>query len=254
MIQEATPPGRRATRGRPNGSNTRQGGGSGFYVSKMIAPPAAAGIVVGQPKASMYMEDDKFIICRTELAGGVNTSAAFAAGVINLVPHSFPWLNGMAANFSKWKWRKLRFIYIPACPTNTPGQMALSFQYDVMDTTPTTLGQMAMMNGFTNGPYWLGGEGAVMLKSSKHPIVPGAIVSVFDVKRQSKPWYEYITSTDFLALVAVPTVGPAGANAYSPGNVVSASAGGPATVVTGGNLYVQYEIELIEPTDSTLNH
>lgn len=237
-------------RNRP--SSTLSGGG-GFYLAKPINPPAASGIVVGRSRPVARMERDKFVVCGTEIAGVVNTSSTFAAGVINCVPHSFPWLNGQAALYSKWRWRALRFIYVPTCPTSTQGQIGLSFQYDVIDTTPTSLSDMTMMNGFTNAPYWLGGDGAVMLSNPRSRPVAGAVVSSFDVSRQTLPWYPYITAQDFLDLLAVSTTGPAAANIYSPGNLVSASVGGPTVSVAGGNLYAQYEIEMIEPTVAALN-
>ncbi len=227
--------------------------GGGFQIHKPLTPPAAGGFVVGRANPSLTSKDGIVCIRNVESLTGINTTAAFTTIIVNCLPHSFPFLNGLAVNYSKYRWKSLKFVYIPGCSLSTPGTVSLMNQYDVPDLTPTSSAQMSVSNGFVTTPVWGGVPGcSVLSNTNSHP--PGAVISHFDVTRLDKDWYPYITGPDFVALLAVAVTGPVAGNYYSPGNLIIATEGGPAVPVVAGTLFGVYEIELIEPITSSLNY
>jgi len=50
---------------------------------------------------------------------------------------TFPWLTGIAARFEKYRFRKLKFHYLPTCSTLESGGVALCPIYDPADPVPT---------------------------------------------------------------------------------------------------------------------
>jgi hypothetical protein len=58
----------------------------------------------------------------------------------------FPWLSKVATNFDMFVVRALQVSYIPACSTQTSGQLTMAFDYDPTDAndqkTPENLGSM----------------------------------------------------------------------------------------------------------------
>lgn len=259
VIQEGTPPGRRATRNRPNGSRSRGGGGvgfGGFDITENVVAPVAIGRHLGKSRPSFQAKGDSGLIYGgTELLQTIQTSEAFSAIVVNLMPHSFPWIADMASLFANWRWLGLRFIYVPTCPTSTTGEISMCYQYDIPDPTPTSMSQMTNMHGYTNSAVWNGGEGTTLLRSINVPAHDRAVVSKFDTNRFNGKLFKYITAGNFLNVVNENAVlGPVAGNIYSPGNLVVGTVGGPVSNVRAGNIYVQYKIELIHPTPKVLNY
>jgi len=161
------------------------------------------------------------------------------------------WLRGVAANWSKWQWLYLRFIYIPSTGTDTAGSVHMGFLYDQYDTVPSTALQMTSLSRYTSGPVWSGSEASSMLSNPSMKCPPGAICCELDVTRLEKPWYSYVNSADFTAAI---TVNSAIGNIYSPSRLVVLSADGVnSTAVACGRVMVQYGIKLIEPITSALN-
>jgi len=56
----------------------------------------------------------------------------------------FPWLSTFAGSFDSYRFIRLKFEYVPRCPTTTAGVLAMAFDYHVMDSPPVTERQMSM--------------------------------------------------------------------------------------------------------------
>lgn len=50
----------------------------------------------------------------------------------------FPWAAQLARSYDKYRFKKLRFEYRAVCPTTTAGVVMMSFDFDTLDTLPTT--------------------------------------------------------------------------------------------------------------------
>lgn len=164
-----------------------------------------------------------------------------------LIPPFASWLNGVAQNYSKWRWIQLQIYYIPAVPTTSAGSMAFGLEYD--DNDPTTGSGVAAVQQLyqaVSGPIWAGYEGASGLNSNDFRVPAGAMCITLDCARLDKPYYRYCDLTQFNAMSLTDR------SIYSPANVIWATDGGGAG--TAGSLLVKYCIELIEPIPAVLNN
>jgi hypothetical protein len=50
----------------------------------------------------------------------------------------FCWLSELAAQYEKYQFQNLRFIYEPRCPTSIAGSIILAVDFDALDAAPTT--------------------------------------------------------------------------------------------------------------------
>jgi len=160
-------------------------------------------------------------------------------------------VNAIAVSYSKFRFLKLRFIYIPQCPTTTSGEVVLSTGYDYLDPAPASVNNAQMSYGSVTSPLWAGAAGSCLLGIERRPIPDEAVVVDFDVNRfgyaRGPAYYRYMTLAGFGAL------SPSDRNVYSPCYLDVSTVGGPAVGITAGTIFVEYEIELVEPISGVLN-
>lgn len=232
--------------------------------------PAAYGAVVGnkqllplQAGAGRSLVVQNFELIHT--ANGSN--GAFSAGgdVCNPgIPGSYPWLSGIAKQYQKFRWKFLRYIYVPSCSTATAGSSFFMFNYDYYDAGPSTLAQVAASEDSSIGNAWFGGSINPGLAFTKNLTSQESIFVDYDAKKSPNPWY-YVRST-FSG--ATPSTGgalggviPAGLT-FAQGTIPDPEAR-PATIYYGsdsvagsaaiGNLFVAYVCEFAEPVAPALN-
>lgn len=218
----------RARRGRNNGM---------FDTNAMMvtAPVSGGGIVSRNLPPQINTSGQVTIVRNCELIYLVGA----AAGRIPLAPFQTTWLEGVASSYSKWRWNKLRLIYIPSCGTSTTGNIVFGLGYDFQDSAPPSL--LAASQSFhsvTTVP-WAGFEGSHLLNDDTFAKPgPGSVCVDFDVNRQALMWYTHCTAATFPATAA-------DKNQYCPA-YLDVTLSGPA--VTGfGQLFIKYEAALIEP-------
>lgn len=69
---------------------------------------------------------------------------------------TFPWLSNVAGAFEKYRWLKLKFMWTPACPTSTPGSIALCPDYDAADDDlQLTKSEVLSFADSVRGPVWM---------------------------------------------------------------------------------------------------
>lgn len=220
-------------------------------ISRAITMPVSAGLVYGKSTPIVRSAGSATFVENVEVNAGFSVSTTFAPSVIQCMPSTIgPWLSGVAANWSKYRWRKLRWIYVPTCPTTTLGSIHIGLQYDNVDATPTSVAQMSALQSYTTGPAWSGYQAAALLSKPNAPCPPGSLVVDVDVARFEKPWYSYISQTQFATQNAVAI---SLANLFSPARLIFATTDGTATAVSCGRLYAQYMVELIEPEAAASN-
>lgn len=215
-------------------------------IAQAVTAPSGAGYLIGTPAMRIETRSETTRVYNCEILQGFNTSALAVAVTQAMTPNPLAWLNGIAINFSKWKWVQLRYIYVPNCATSTPGAVTIGLQYDTNEAAPASRLQLSATRDSVSGPVWAGWEGATLLNSYQKT-VPGAMKVDCDVGRLQKPWYPYITATNYGGLTAIDR------NIYSPGQIVAITDGGPAVAVAAGTIYVQYVVDFIEPVSSAVN-
>jgi len=137
---------------------------------------------------------------------------------------TFPWLATIASNYDLYRFRRLRFVYVPLCPTSTSGRTTLVYDPDSSDPIPLDRVGLSNMSCSTEAPVW----GAATLD-----------VKLTDTNR----WY-YVSSEGSSA-----TVG-----AYLNQGQVSWATYGVASAIQVGEVYAVYDVELKDPqpTQTTL--
>lgn len=219
-----------------------------------IVAPASAGAIIGRPTPSLRSRQGITVVTSVEEVATLAVSSTLTPQVLQCIPSTLTtWLRGVAANWSKWHWTVLKYIYVPTCPTSTTGSMHMGFLYDSTDSVPTTVAQMATLQGYVTGPVWSGSEGATLLDSlnPSKPCPPGGVCTQLDVNRSTQYWYPYVTAAE---LTTELTVSSSLGNMRSPARLALATADGSGTTaVNCGRLYAVYRVELIEPIASALN-
>jgi hypothetical protein len=187
----------------------------------------------------------------TELVFGVSTAAvgAFVSTRIPLNANFPSWLAGIAANFSKYRWHFLKFIYIPIVPTTVTGQVVLSLGYDFIDNAPASISAAQQYFNSVTAPVWAGYNGANELNTYSKVKTPGSVCVVVDNTRLGGPsgdaFYRFANGGNFGGYSGQDK------NIYCPGYLDVSTAGGLALGV--GNLFIEYTVELIEPINPTAN-
>jgi len=188
-------------------------------------------------------------VCNTETFVPVAASAtigAFSSASVPLIPARFSWLGAVASSFSKWRWLRLRILYLPTVGTTTTGRVGICLGYDTNDTVPGNMDQIIAGNRATFGPVWAGQSGF----DSSNPFAARSdmIHLDVDVNKFDKPYYPYCTAVSFNAMSSTDK------NIYSPAGIDLGLDNVGTALLTVGTLYASYEVELLEPVASVINN
>jgi hypothetical protein len=216
--------------------------------------PAAGGDIVTRPRGvpRMNTRGNTFLVCNTELVIEGNGSAVLGGFTTasNLTHPSFcTWLGTIAQAFSKFRWIRARYIYIPGVPTNTTGRITLGMSYDTSDNAPGDMLQASAAYKAVSCPVWAGYEGSPLMNNLSTPVgsIAGAVAIDIDTARFSNPWYKIQTAADITAMSLTDR------NMYVPCQLYLSSQGLPVVSGFFGSVYLQYEVEFIEPIATQQN-
>lgn len=191
----------------------------------------SARLVGGRP---LYNGRSEMVVQHSEVFATLNGTNGFSGNRWVVVPQLFPWLNGVASNFSRYRWLDVQFEFITASPTSQGGSIAMGAGYDVVDAEPESLEEVAAMSHGVLEQVWSGAGGGLSV--------------AFDCTKWNQAFYNYIP---------IPTTGiPAGQarsyQAYIPGVLYF----GRDTQVNGqtiGQIRAHYTICLEDPIPSRIN-
>lgn len=116
------------------GGNRRQTNGDSAPIAK------AVGQKVREPRITQ--SDRCTRIVHRELVGTVTGTTSF--GVFNSyelnpgLSSTFPWLSSQADSWEQYRFRYLRFRYVPRCATTTIGSVMMAPDYDALDAPPSS--------------------------------------------------------------------------------------------------------------------
>ncbi len=216
--------------------------------ARQVTAPSAGGAIRRMRIPKIVQNQERMIInhCEPILNPPGGAAGIFASTSTSLIPAAFPWLSGVAANFSRFKWHSLELVYIPVVPTSAPGEMAMGLIYDRQDTSPTTITQVETLFHSVSTPVWGGYEGSPLLSMDRalHSC-PGAVCLSVDIPRLDYNYYKFVTLAAFNAL------GANDQNLYAPATIFAATLGAGSTA-TQGRIYGRYRVELVDPIPSAL--
>lgn len=208
--------------------------------TQVISAPVAQGGIVRNVIPRVSALANGLVVSHSE---PISTMPLTAAGLLNyfrfsLIPPVFPYLNGLANNFGKWNWVKLRIRYVPSCPATTEGESAMGLVFDTRDAAAATFVQVTSLSKAISFPPWGGFQNG----NSSTSISIDVNVNEFD-----KPKYSYITSAGFTALTT------SDQNNYCPVSLACATQGSTAGSLVGGRIWADYTIQLHDPIVPGLN-
>lgn len=129
---------------------------------------------------------------------------------------SFPWLSKIARRYEEYRFKKLRYEFRSVASSSTSGVIMMSFDYDAADDAPASKGEQAQTIPNSECNVWMNNDLAVPMDGKYRYVRAGTLPPNLDVKT------------------------------YDMGNMWISSAYG--NNVTGGELYVEYTVELRKPT------
>jgi hypothetical protein len=159
-----------------------------------------------------------------DVTGGTGAPSIFKVSQLAINPGQaavFPWLSSVARNFESYRFKKLRFCYETEAPSSLGGSLLLSVDYDANDAAPTTKQQaMAYRNAVRSAPW-----------------EPCCHTSAQEDLNKLK--------THFVR----PNTQPANTDLklYDVGNLFIVSQNVSTALAILGELYVEYDIELLTP-------
>lgn len=99
----------------------------------------------------MSLKGGRIAVRHAELLGTLSSvSDAFAVTQFQINPglgNFTGWLSNIAQNYESYKFKNLRFRYVPACSTTTAGQVFLSVDFDAVDSPPVQEAQLSYYEG-----------------------------------------------------------------------------------------------------------
>lgn len=186
---------------------------------KYQQPPTSYGVVnktktakISGNSQGMRVQHREFI---SDVLGAVNFTVSSRPINPGLVT-TFPWLALIAANFEKYKFRKLHFVYESSVATTAAGVVLSAIDTDAADPPP--ISKQAMMS--------------------------------YECSERSNVWMTHTTRMPIQQPMLYVRTGPVPAGSdvktYDAGNVFVASQGA-ASAAAIGELYVEYDVDLYVP-------
>lgn len=176
--------------------------------SRPKAVDTSGGILI---KKREYIQNiipqDPFTPVKIEFNPGLNTM--------------FPWLSGVAQNFEKYKVRKLHFIYETSQSTFVPGMVMMAPEFNVSDSLPSSKAELLEYAFATRAPVW---------KNFRLSIDIEAVMNFRD----------YYVRVNELSVANDKKL-------YDPLYLIVATDAVSTDISYAGELWIEYEIELLYP-------
>lgn len=206
--------------------NRRSGRGGKSRIERMADTMSAPTAISRAVKSSVVRAGSgkNVIITNREFITNVTIGAIDNIVSWNLnpgLPGVFRWLSPIAMRFEYYVFKRLGFSFIPSCATATAGSVTIAMDPDPADITPTTMGDLMTYGGATTSAVWC--------------------PSYFDVPTRDLIKFgreKYTRGTG--------TIIGADLQTHDVGKLVLGTTGGSASAPIG-NLFVEYEVELIRP-------
>jgi len=183
-----------------------------------MAPVATATRRTGQAAVIRSTGKGVTVTHRTFLGPITNTLAYTVTG-FNVNPglaDTFPWLSKVASRYDKYRFTKLRFEFRSVAATSTPGVCMMSFDYNAADPLPVNKQIQAQTIPNAENNIWVNND-LVVPVDQQWRFVRQSLVAGTDIK------------TYDMGVMSLSTV-------YGGGSV-------------GGELYVEYTVELEKPSE-----
>lgn len=191
--------------------------------SAAISAPVSKGHRNRVPKPKLSTRRDGICVSHREFLFDVIGTGTFSTTKKEINPglaSSFPWLCQMAPNYESYKFKRLRFEYVPTCATSETGSVYLGVEYDATDPVPTNKQTLAAWDETSYSSPWITNnhncKASNLAKRTSYFVRNGAIPPSDDIRL------------------------------YDTGYLVVATQGN-ATTAPIGEIWVDYEVDLVTP-------
>jgi len=231
----------------PNGVQSKKGktkaNNNKTVIKTPVKLPAAMSIVRRRNNPNITSNQDVLRVRFSEYVTQLTTSGTaggFKLDDAYVYPTGLTWLGGLAANYSKYRFRSLEFEYVPNCSASTAGRVGMALSYDPADRDPANMANVLARSHNVTGPLWSPLRIKVDVSKFQTPICYVAsiaqITSLVSDIGATPTTAAQLNSCNTLIL-------------RSPVVCNIATDGGPAS--TGvGSVMIHYDIELIDPVPS----
>lgn len=101
----------------------------------------------------------KELVSTVFAATTIGSTAAFSSGqsvfqVNAACGSAFPWLSSIAPSYDKYRFRRLKLVYVPMCATNSIGRVTLLYDPDSTDPIPLERQSLSSYQCSTEGAPW----------------------------------------------------------------------------------------------------
>jgi hypothetical protein len=198
----------------------------GFGVMRSAPVQMSRQFKTGRPDMQTMRNGDCRIVHREYITDiiGAATGANFNNTQFSINPGQslvFQWLSKIAQNFESYHFRKLKFDYETEAPSSLGGTLVLAVDYDASDQAPLTKQQMLAFRGSVRSAPWTPCQHTSMRedlsKLKSHFVRAGSNPANTDIKF------------------------------YDVGVLNVATQGITSNTATCGELYVEYDIDLMTP-------
>lgn len=139
--------------GNTNGRNRNPGN----QFRTRLAPQAQTSVFTNTGPPRVVKTGSSMVIKHRELVQQLVGSTAMACVHLRINPGNesvFPWLSTSAYYYEMYKFRSLKFIYKPSCPTTTAGTVVITPDYDPRDLRVDTIGKaLAAVDAVQTAPW-----------------------------------------------------------------------------------------------------
>lgn len=104
--------------------------------------PAAYGYSVSRSGTKTCCFSNREMV-ETISSGAVQSTWAKWSWLVNPGRAMFPWLSAVANAFDSYRFTRLKFEYIPKCPTSLSGSVTMAFDYHCTDAPPTSEAELS---------------------------------------------------------------------------------------------------------------
>lgn len=191
--------------------------------SMAVSAPISIQKMVRTNKPTVKYSGQCVTVSHREYLQDINGSTVFSNQTFAVNPGiytTFPWLSQMAILYESYKFKSLKFIYEPACPSTTQGSVMMAIDFDAADAAPSSKVQLMAYKYAVRCPAWE----SVAYRSDLSDLLK------FGVQR-------YVRNG--------PVTGDI--KTYDIGNLQFAVSNFTGTSTFVGELYVEYDVEFYTP-------
>jgi hypothetical protein len=187
-------------------------------VQTIFAPSATGQVVVASEPKVTNLSDDCIVVSNREFLTEITGATQFTVSSFSLnpgLPAIFPWLFALASRYESYKFRNLKFVYVPQVSTTSAGFFGMFVDYDPNDPAPPTKAKFMSNKNAMSSPVWSSVEMPCSLK---------------DLSKRTTYFTRSGAENDL--------------GLYDVGNLFIAAEGSSGTL---GSLYVEYDVEFMTP-------